>query len=67
MRAPSPHFSYLILTKPIMPHFITINLTQKDIDEYKRIHLQECGEEISDEEAREYATTLIRFVSLFNL
>lgn len=46
-----------------MTHYRSIELTQKDIDEYKHLFLQEYGEELTDEEARESATKFLQFMS----
>lgn len=55
--------SLLINIILIMTHFRTIDLKQKDIDEYKRIYRMEYGEELTDEEARESAINFLRFMS----
>ena len=38
-----------------------MQLSQKDIDEFKEIYRRQFGEDISDDEARQMGTRLLRF------
>jgi hypothetical protein len=40
-----------------------ITLTPKDVAEFRNLHRQETGREITDDEAREYAERLIHLVA----
>jgi hypothetical protein len=40
-----------------------IRLTAQDVAEFREIYRKETGRDISDEQAREYAELLVRFVA----
>ena len=40
-----------------------IDLTDRDIAEFRALHRRETGKEITEAQAREYATNLIRLVA----
>jgi hypothetical protein len=41
-----------------------IRLTPQDVAKFRKIYRAETGEDITDEQAREYAERLIRFVAI---
>jgi len=52
-----------VLNAPIIPPRTMIQLTDKDVAEFRTLFREETGKEITDEQARAYAENLIRLVA----
>jgi hypothetical protein len=54
----------LRFTKGAFTPDATIDLTDDDVAEFRALHRRETGQALTDEQAREHATNLIRLVAL---